>query len=182
MTKSYTDFVLSIASTSFHQPNPDLLHAAMGMCTELAEIYEVRDDAHELEELGDVVWYMALGFAAIGQRFEDAEIIPMDKFLETVRGDEALVSLLLLATDLLDLVKKQIFYGREYSDEKVLSILVQCKSALHHGLIVSGANITIDQVIEANVKKLSKRFSTGSFSEDAANNRDVNAEYAAMKA
>lgn len=176
---TYTDFVKSVESTSWHQPNERLLHAAMGLCTESAELIETDGDQHEIEELGDVCWYLALGFDALGADFDNAPILDEDKFLEAVRGEHSLDSLVLYSTDLLDLVKKQIFYGRVIDNERAINTLVMLKNIIHYGLLFADGGITLQDVIDANVKKLRARF-PDKFSEDAANNRDVKEEYAAM--
>ena len=176
---TYTDFVKSVESNSWHQPNERLLHAAMGLCTETAELYELESEQHELEELGDICWYVALGLDALGVSWEAVEIMDFDIFMAEVRGETADESVMIYATDLLDMMKKNVFYGRPVNTEKALGDLVLIKNCLHWGLVAGGSDLTLDQVVDANVKKLMARF-PDKFSEDAANNRDVKEEYAAM--
>lgn len=176
---TYTNFVKSVESISWHQPNERLLHAAMGLCTETAELYELESEQHELEELGDICWYVALGLDALGSSWEEIQIMDGEEFVALVRGNTADESVMIYATDLLDMMKKNIFYGRPVDTEKAFGNLVLIKNCLHWGLVAGGSDLTLDQVVDANIKKLTARFPE-KFTEDAANNRDVKAEYAAM--
>lgn len=176
---TYTDFVKTVESTSWHQPNERLLHAAMGICTEVGELYNLQSEQHEIEELGDVCWYVALALDAADSSWEAIRIVPENEFLDVAVGQNALEALVMLGTDLLDLVKKQIFYGREIKNERVLEILALIKNSLHYGIAMGSSDATLDDVINANVKKLMTRY-PDKFTEDAANNRDVKEEYAAM--
>lgn len=176
---TYTDFVKSVESTSWHQPNERLLHAAMGLCTETAELYELESKQHELEELGDICWYVALGLDALGFSWEEVQIIDVEEFKNQVRGETADEGVMIYATDLLDLMKKNIFYGRPVNTERAFNNLVMIKNCLHWGLKESDSDLTLDEIVDANIKKLTARFPE-KFTEDAANNRDVKAEYTAM--
>lgn len=176
---TYTDFVKTVESTSWYDPNQRLLHAAMGLCTEMAELYEIQSEQHQLEELGDVCWYLALGLDALGHSFEDVPTINTEEFLSIVRGEDPGQALAIYSAELLDMVKKQIFYGREINVAKAVDLLVMIKNVLIQGIAAVELDYDLEDVVNANVKKLMARF-PDKFSEDAANNRDVKEEYAAM--
>lgn len=171
---NYVDFVKSVESTSWHQPNERLLHAAMGLCTEVAELFEVEDDQHELEEIGDVLWYLALAHDVLGLQWEiDGDIVI------NARGDGPLDGLTIYATELLDMVKKQIFYGKPLNEEKAKEAILAIKIILLVAMDNDESPFTFDDAVEANVRKLKRRYPE-KFTEEAAVNRDVKAEYAAM--
>lgn len=172
----YISFVRSVESASFHSPNQRLLHAAMGICTEAGELFELTSDLHMIEELGDLCWYLALGYDAIDLAW-DFELEGDIQF----RGDTPVDSLAIYSSELLDVLKKQIFYGREFNVGRVADLLFTMKQVVIGRLAMVGDEITFDMVIEANIKKLMKRY-PDKFSEAAANERDVKAEYAAMTA
>lgn len=66
---------------NLNRSRADLLHAAMGMCTESAEFadalkkhifYDKKlDETNLKEELGDMLWYMAIACANLGVSFEE---------------------------------------------------------------------------------------------------------------
>lgn len=172
----YVEFVRSVESTSFHAPNQRLLHAAMGICTEVGELLELESVEQMMEELGDLLWYVALGLDALGADFDGVEPLEV-----SIRGETPAESLIILGTDLLDLVKKQIFYGREFDAQVAIDLLYGLQVVISAGLKYGESDWTMDDLIEANVKKLMKRYPE-KFSEAAANERDVKAEYAAMSA
>lgn len=176
---TYTDFVRTVESTSWHEPNQRLLHAAMGLCTETAELYEVQNEQHELEELGDICWYLALAFDAVGSSFEQAPVFAAEEFHAFVRGEDPGEAMVIYSTEVLDIVKKQIFYGREADVLKIVDALTMIKNVVIHGLDMADLDYSLEDIIEANMKKLKARY-PDKFSEEAAINRDVKAEYAAM--
>lgn len=67
-------------SPNFFQPNPRILHAAMGCVTESAEMMDALkkqmyygrdlDITNVQEESGDLLWYLALLFDELGTDFE----------------------------------------------------------------------------------------------------------------
>jgi len=172
----YVEFVKKVESTSWHQPNERLLHAAMGLCTEVGELFEVESEQHLIEEVGDVYWYLALAHDALGLDFERYEIeIDLDTW--NPRGESPIESLSIYTTDLLDMVKKQVFYGRTIDLQKAELTLFTLKAVLKAALIME--DIDPKAVLQANINKLTTRYPE-KFTEEAANNRDVKAEYAAM--
>lgn len=172
----YVNFVKAVESTSWHQPNERLLHGVMGLCTEIAEIIECDNNDHALEEMGDIFWYLALSHDALGLEFEPILMLNEDDSFE-VRGEAPFDSWHIYATDLLDMVKKQIFYGRAIDLDKAKHSLFMLHLTITIGCLQAGMDL--EEIIERNVKKLKTRY-PGKFSEEAAINRDVKAEYAAM--
>jgi len=81
---NYQSNVLRSKSSQYHidMISPDLLHAAMGCETEVGEIMDAMkktifygkplDIVNVKEELGDILWYIALGLHACGADFEEA--------------------------------------------------------------------------------------------------------------
>lgn len=173
---TYVEFVKKVESTSWHQPNERLLHAAMGLCTEVGELFELESEEHMVEEIGDVFWYLALAHDALGLDFDTSEI-EYDFTDWEPRGETPLDTFTIYSTELLDMVKKQVFYGREIDVKKAELTLFTLKMALCFGLESEGFKVA--DVLQANVNKLTTRYPE-KFTEDAANNRDVKAEYAAM--
>lgn len=175
----YVDFVKSVESTSWHQPNERLLHAAMGLVTETGELYELESEEHELEELGDICWYLALAYDVLDMDWDADQIID-DEVEMLLRGANPLESLSIYSSDLLDMVKKQIFYGKPIDILAAQSTVAAMRIAVVLGTSGNEASpYMFEEVLDANMKKLKKRYPE-KFTEDAAINRDVKAEYEAM--
>lgn len=80
----YTDLALRTEHTPPFVANDPrlskLFHAAMGMATESGEVFDILkrhvcygkdlDEAHLLEEVGDLLWYIALALSTLGTNFE----------------------------------------------------------------------------------------------------------------
>ena len=78
--KEFIKNALSTESNNFNSPNPRILHAAMGLVTESAELMDALkkstyygrdlDMVNVKEEAGDILWYLAVLFDEIGTDFE----------------------------------------------------------------------------------------------------------------
>lgn len=70
------------------------------------------------------------------------------------------------AGELLDAIKKHVIYNKELDIQNVIEELGDIEFYIE--MFRSKLNITREQVLEANVKKLSKRYNEGSYSDEAA--------------
>lgn len=78
--KTFTEKALRTESNNFYSPDPRVLHAAMGLVTESAELMDALkkstyygkdlDIVNVKEEAGDILWYLAILFDAVGTDFE----------------------------------------------------------------------------------------------------------------
>ncbi|AGG57979.1 hypothetical protein VPBG_00207 [Vibrio phage helene 12B3] len=79
--KAFTQKALRTETSEFrNQPNPRILHAAIGLCTESGELIDALkksifygrelDIVNVKEEAGDILWYLAILFDEIGTDFE----------------------------------------------------------------------------------------------------------------
>lgn len=164
-----------------------LLHGAIGVVTESAELLEgllvsaggAQIDATNLkEEIGDVLFYLVLGYDAVGA---DADHIAIT--VRSATGPSGLrhaaVLLSTKAGELMDECKRCLFYGKKPDLTKIKERLSAVTEMLDKVLVASG--LTIQQVAEANVNKLSVRYGD-KFSKDAALSRDSDAERKALEA
>lgn len=80
-TKDFTNKALRTETSEFrNQPNPRILHAAIGLCTESGELIDALkkstfygrelDVVNVKEEAGDILWYLAILFDELGTDFE----------------------------------------------------------------------------------------------------------------
>lgn len=99
----FTKMALRTESPAFNQPNPRLLHAAIGLVTESGELIDAMkkqiyygrelDTTNIKEEAGDIMWYLAILFDELGTDFETEQKRVIAKlqarFLEKFTEDKA---------------------------------------------------------------------------------------------
>jgi hypothetical protein len=139
-----------------------LLHAAMGLCTECDELSLAISDDNKVnikEELGDCFWY--LGLLCDACECDSTLFKPWSK------------NLIFCCSDLLDMMKKHIFYSNyaRYDD------LVYCIDSIYSCLVNECNRFGFDpgEIMRLNDNKLCKRYGDG-FSSDKAVNRDTEKE------
>lgn len=158
---------------NFKVDEPRLLHAALGIQTEITELMMATDGVNFKEELGDILWYVAVFCDRFQVRFED--LTPLAD-METVE-DDPFKAAFYFAGELIDQMKRMCFYGQEMS-ESYLGICVASVVACVE-VFAADLNLTMDEIKEANIAKLRRRFGE-KFSEAAALNRDLAAEEEAL--
>lgn len=91
MSDQYIKDAMVTCSAGFHTENvsPQLLHGAIGAATEAGELLDVLkkalfynkpvDRVNLVEELGDVMWYLAIMCQDLGVSFEDVQRINIAK-------------------------------------------------------------------------------------------------------
>lgn len=166
-----------------------ILHAAMGLASEIGELTaaikaESPSSIDVIEELGDALWYCAVGLhtadgaLAFSPLPSDAEVnVPRDAWGECSVWLELLV---VEAGEILSIAKAWIYYGR---DMDLMRLRVRFEMAVHCLQIIGArCSMSTSDIMETNVRKLhGKRYKGGVFSEQAANVRDIEAERSAME-
>jgi hypothetical protein len=158
----YIENAIRTESSSWHDPNPRLLHAAMGMMTEVIEVGEALDDDEVRKEIGDIYWYMAIACDELGITFEDLEDAEVDGTVDNWVG------VLTNTAVFLDLQKKWIYYGKAMTKERLIAALAQIYEYLLREL--DDAGYRLDEILAENIAKLRARYGE-KFSEEAAVNR-----------
>lgn len=141
-----------------------LMHASLGIITELNELEEHTNSTNLIEEIGDVMWYLAVICHAFSIR---PRPIPSNRDLANSA-----------AACLCDISKRAYFYGIGVPDEKLPQILTYVESIMGHLERISGNRL--DQAMTTNIAKLRKRY-PDKFSEERAVNRDLRVEQAALE-
>lgn len=131
----------------------DLLHMAIGIMGEVVEFQGARDKNHIIEELGDIYFFLE----GIKQ------IIVVDPPMNITPN-----YLIDDAAELLDLVKKVCIYNKPLSP--VLPELTRSIYAIDERVrrCFAKNGVTEQQVIEANMAKLQKRYASGNYSNKQA--------------
>lgn len=193
------DFV-KIGSNMSSQRNIRLLHATMGVSTEITELFEMvnqkkLDLTNLMEECGDVSWYLGIAIHELqldsDMLFNTALIMAENKFhkknilwkLDIVRRKKitnSLHELVKQSGNALDLMKKSVFYSRDLDTNKMIVNLTHVLSDIIFILKIGG--FEIEKTFEVNINKLQKkRFKSGKFSSEEANNRNLDEERKALE-
>lgn len=171
--------------------NARMLHAAIGLSTEIAELIEgvkKQDDVNVKEEIGDCMWYIA---TAANCLFEEKSHLIQIKIIkshdEMKRLSESpincLDNLVQLSSSILDDMKKVIFYGKREINQDFIDKIENKLSEVTEYLYTLAAyyNITLSDCCITNINKLQGvRYQNG-FTATDAENRDLNKEEAILK-
>ena len=159
----------------FTVDHPRLLHAAIGLTTEVGELLlaEDGDDINVKEELGDVLWYAAIT--------TDVFEITFDELLSLAEGEnverDPLKALLEQSSAALDHMKKVCFYGVDLDQVKFGRAVANVIYAVQ--LIGQDNGWSLSDLQETNIAKLRRRYGE-KFTVEAAVNRDISAEMEAV--
>ncbi|MEY4616449.1 MAG: hypothetical protein RJB66_1409 [Pseudomonadota bacterium] len=167
--------------------NIRLLHATMGICTEVGELFEFLEKANLdftnlKEEVGDAFWYCGIAIDELNLNLEHMVLEGKSlahSFQETSETAKRahLVNLLSKATKessvLLDLLKKSAFYGKTLDQDKFNLVITHFVGSMMAVLALGG--FTVEEAMEVNIAKLRKRYGD-KFTEAAAITRNLEAE------
>lgn len=143
-----------------------LIHAAVGLVGEVLEFEEATTRAHQVEELGDCEFYLHAGYqvlnlvAPIGAR---TTFLGRPRFILHIQ-------LLEEAEKLLDQAKKVWVYGKPIGNRDVLTRLDRTRDALD--AIYQFYGFSWQEILDANVVKLRKRYPTGYSDAEALARKD----------
>lgn len=143
-----------------------LLHGALGLSDEAAELAVANDRVNLVEELGDLMWFTAV-------------IADEIKFVPDYRsvGFGGVVALHHAVGTISSKVKAHVFYGRKLDDVAIAGSLQTIVDFV--GFVSGFSGVDIRQVTKGNIQKLQVRFPQA-FTEDKANNRNTEAEAQAV--
>lgn len=172
--ENYLELSEKTLSQEFYVTKKDelLLHAVMGIITELEELSDWNgDDVNKKEEVADVLWYMAILDRELNLNLdiEITEPIITGHFL----NDSILLSCYKLTSLQLDFLKKKIYYNKEIDIDQFSKITIQ----LHNKIkFFSKMNkIDIPNILDTNISKLKARYGD-KFTSEKAINRDLKTE------
>lgn len=157
---------------------PRVLHAAIGVNTEIGELLLATDETNMIEEIGDVLWYMAILANVIDATFEELEMLGK---IQIEADDLDLLDVKVLfehSSKMLDLVKRGLFYGIPTDLLQVSRcagiVLCWLRRALEDD------HYTVEEAMGANIAKLARRY-PDKFTSEAAVDRDHLAELEVLK-
>ena len=187
--EQYIENVLRTESPDFEIIDTRLLHGVIGCCTEAAELLEAirpnmfyeecLDKVNLKEEVGDMLWYIGVILDACELKFEDImdknTILQVNPFQQTPNTViyHGVIGCCILSGDMLDIVKKSLFYSRELSISDIKHRLISIMWNIR--VILEINQWTLEEVMELNIAKLRKRYPE-QFRDDLAENRNLKAE------
>ena len=156
----------------------NILHVILGLNSEFNELYEATDDVNRGEEISDIAWYLS--------NYCNTENIDLWRIFEfrpqlyyfIPKNDDYIPQLQVAISKLTDLVKKNFAYKKELNRVDIINAVELVGQRLND--CYAYYNINPFESIYKNIEKLKIRF-PGKFTEENANNRNLNAEYEALK-
>lgn len=146
-----------------------VLHAAVGIAGEVAELLVARSIEELVEEMGDVEFYVEAAFQATGGRdFPELIVEGHDMSHHQVFGTVG-TALSVTAGRLLDVVKKAWVYEQELNLDAVRYELLRLELML--GTMRELLSVRRPDVLGANQAKLGKRYPDGVYTDRDASAR-----------
>lgn len=151
----------------------DMLHMAIGMAGEIGEVSElvvVEPDRDKLIiELGDVEYYLAGLCKTVGFSLEVLYKVGYGNYLRNTDVERSALLCMMSGLAVLDSIKKTTMSLKELDTGLITLELSYVLAYLEH--IRNHFKITREEVLEANIAKLSKRYSKGTYSNQQARER-----------
>ena len=146
-------------SLQFNAGSPRLLHATLGIVTELMEYEDAVDDENALEELGDIYWYVAIAADELSLTFDELkEQGASNVFYHEIVGG------------LCDVMKRSCFYGVHTDIPRFTKYIGMLLHWLDWACKMN--DTTPEERMSANIAKLRKRFPEKFTTQDAVERRD----------
>lgn len=163
----------------FKVERPRLLHAVLGVITETMELIQNTDHINEIEEVGDIYWYLAIGADELKTSFEDLKLLSQYQVqqLRDMDEEDAGITVALTVHELADVLKRASFYGVSLDEVRLARAFGNILMIL--AAIEEAGEFTAAEAQERNIAKLRKRY-PDRFTTEAAVNRDLAAEHEAL--
>jgi hypothetical protein len=177
----YQDLAIRTESLLSSIPSDQIraLHGILGMTSELSELQGAldKDDPINLvEELGDLMWYVAITCDSLGLQLH--EMVPAGQLIDPDLTTEEVVRTYLIwnLAELTDQVKKQVYYRKPFDFDEAARHLQSIVAAVDT-LLPDDANMRI--ALHRNIDKLKARYPEG-FTSANALERDLGSERQAL--
>lgn len=152
-----------------------LWHMATGLVGETIELIESTTNENKIEELGDIEFYAEGIRAAVGIKdfnLLSLEVSPHNQML--IMSNPAAVVASIGAGHVLDAVKKHVAYNKPLSMSDLMDGMALTRYGVESFMSICG--FSRNQILEANMEKLSKRYPNFNFTNEAAQKRADKAE------
>ncbi len=159
LTKPGGEIIAGLTADVMH-----LLHMAIGISGEVAEIVGALTRENLVEEFGDLLFYIE------GILSKTGEMVPYDEPCRAVDETWMIVQ----AGKILDIVKKRVIYGKPLDTKALRAETLALREMAICNMDMS--KISVAEVLEHNHKKLGKRYEGHKYSDKAAQERADKAE------
>jgi len=154
---------LGLTSRSFH--------AMLGLVGEVNELKNSRDTVNTIEELGDILWYIAIFLDDNPTLLRDG----LDKNSDSITDIDNLEDRVI---DILDQYKKTMYYGKVLNVKKVYELFTELVYQVNG--IISNYEFSISDIMELNINKLMVRY-PNKFNLNDAEVRNLDDEYVSIR-
>lgn len=173
--QEYKELAEKTLSYQFHSDEQmeKLLHAALGLATEIEELLVNYDSTFDptnlLEEVGDLTWYLSIFY----REYPEIENIRIYSTMEVKEPFKETLKMLKCTLQIQDLIKKKLYYNKAINLETLFNLVATIDVLIKSYLNIYGLNI--ENVWETNIAKLKARYGD-KFTSDRAINRDLDSE------
>lgn len=182
----YSPLALRTLNPTYNHQHLDATHAILGMMTECPELIEARTreliEARTREQIkdeaGDFLWYFNLLLATRQVQWSDV-LEPARVLTRSNDGVSSFTALLFSVAILADHEKKALVYGKPINASAYLGVLIATLNYLLR--ILDDYGLPLEDVLEANIVKLEKRYPNLRFQAEYAINPDKQAEAEAQR-
>jgi NTP pyrophosphatase (non-canonical NTP hydrolase) len=136
-----------------------LINSALGLPGEVAEILELLENGSfacgkPTNELGDLCWYIAIGFYAIKCNFDLVTFV-----LSSYYSEDFVKEMVISTGKYSDYIKKVYFQGHKMEQGYCAELLVSCYWAVFNAC--QEWNLDLNQILQDNIDKLKRRYPDG---------------------
>jgi NTP pyrophosphatase (non-canonical NTP hydrolase) len=158
----------------------DFVHMALGVNSEIGELLEAIDGDDQVnikEELGDIMWYVAVLYKIL----QDNKLIENDdEDIDRFEGDPDLglaISLLIQFSSSIANSAKRVWVYKKTQDSEDINLLVLSLAGIITSVevIMEIFDIDYSSTLEVIINKLKKRYPE-KYTDELATNRDLEAE------
>lgn len=157
-----------------------LLHAALGILTELPELYDAiraGDRINIGEEIADIYWYASIYDRELESKFGKDHIKEVDRSNADYTGLVLVTSALLDVSRYFDRIKKLSFYGKEIDLELQLDFAQKVYTLMNELTVLF--DLDVETILANNINKLKLRY-PDRFNTSDAIERNLEAEREAL--
>lgn len=150
-----------------------LLHGVMGIVSEINELTLAIDNSDRInvgEEISDVTWYVG-GILSDELNINIDEYTPPNTTSTSIQYELNII--INTSSEMMDILKKWFFYGREIVRDDLVAAVYNIYSACYY--LCQFFDLDIEDIKRKNIEKLHARYGE-KFSENRAKNRDLNRE------